>query len=189
MLTSLLSLTAACSAAYMAPTAGRPAVSQRAASGVSMGLNKKVVSFDQDGLFEGREVSMQKPPLKLLERVEELQILSSIADAGLLSAAEDAGLFSKLEAQGAFSKVEALLPLADDLKLLSTAEGLLNTPSWYLTAAAAAILAGEFGLITVVPDDNIALLGIQAVTAAAAGAGAVTLIGTSYLFSLLQGEN
>eukprot|EP00966_Prymnesium_polylepis_P206251 4779098-Prymnesium_polylepis.1 len=53
----------------------------------------------------------QKPPIKILNRVEELRVLSNLAEAGVLSAAEDAGLFSKLEAQGAFSSIEKLLPL------------------------------------------------------------------------------
>ena len=47
----------------------------------------------------------------------------------------------------------------------------------------------ETGLITVVPDDNAALLGFQVVTGLAAGAGAVTLWGASFFFSLLQGDN
>ena len=71
----------------------------------------QVVSFDQDGVFEGREISVAKAPVRLLERVEELRLLSSIADAGLLSSAEEAGVFSKLEAAGAFSTAESLLPL------------------------------------------------------------------------------
>ena len=50
--------------------------------------------------------------------------------------------FSKLEAAGAFSKAEALLPLADDLKLLSTAEALLNVPSSYLFGIASLLLVG-----------------------------------------------
>ena len=99
-------------------------------------------------------MSYDKPQVKLLERVEELRLLSSIADAGLLSSAEEAGLFSKLEAAGAFSSAEKLLPLADDLKLLSTAEYLLNVPANLLAIAGVALLAGEAGLITFVPDDN-----------------------------------
>ena len=50
--------------------------------------------------------------------------------------------FSKLEAAGAFSKAEALLPLADDLKLLSTAEALINVPSSYLFGIASLLLVG-----------------------------------------------
>merc|ERR1712031_101214 len=105
------------------------------------------------------------------------------------SSAEEAGVFSKLEAAGAFSKAEALLPLADDLKLLSTVESLLNVEAGYLFSAGAVLLLGEAALITVVPDDNVALVGLQAVTGLAAGAGAVMLFATSFLFSLLQGEN
>merc|ERR1712187_310586 len=130
--------------------------------------------------------STKTPPLKVLNRIEELRVLSNLADAGLLSAAEEAGLFSKLESQGAFSKAEKLLPLADDLKLLSTAEGLLNADSSSLIIAAAALLGAEVGLIAVVPDDNAALVALQAITGVAAGAGAVTLVAVSQLFSLLQ---
>merc|ERR1719456_345031 len=106
MLPAILALTATA----FTPATLRPAVVSRSAA-VSMQLAKKVVSFDQDGVFEGREVAVAKPPIRLLERIEELQILTSVADAGLLSAAEDAGVFSKLEAAGAFSTAEKLLPI------------------------------------------------------------------------------
>jgi len=185
---ALLTLAAAASAAYMQPIVGaRGAVSR--ASPVNMQMQKKVISFDQDGLFEGRELSIPKAPVRLLERLEELKLLTSLSEAGLLSSAEEAGVFSKLEAAGAFSKAEALLPLADDLKLLSTVESLLNVEAGYLFSAGAVLLLGEAALITVVPDDNVALVGLQAVTGLAAGAGAVMLFATSFLFSLLQGEN
>ena len=46
----------------------------------------------------------------------------------------------------------------------------------------------ETTLITVVPDDNAALIAVQAVTGVAAGAGSVVLLASAYLFSLLQGE-
>jgi hypothetical protein len=105
-------------------------------------LLPQIISFDQDGVFEGREVGVAKPPVRLLQRIEELRVLSQVSEAGLLSSAEDAGLFSKLEAAGAFSKAEALLPLADDLKLLSTAEALLNVPSSYLFGIASLLLVG-----------------------------------------------
>merc|ERR1711871_515717 len=101
-----------------APLLARVPVVSRMTQPVTMQLSKKVVSFDQDGLFEGREVASAKPQIKLLERIEELRLLSSVADAGLLSAAEEAGVFSKLEASGAIGTAEKLLPLADDLKLL-----------------------------------------------------------------------
>ena len=149
----------------------------------------QTVTFDQDGLFEGREVGFAKPPVKLLQRIEELRVLSAVADAGLLSSAEEAGVFSGLERAGAFSKIEGLLPLADDLKLLSTAEGLLNVPSSYLFGTALLILIGEASLISFVPDNTALLVGVQAVSGAAAAAAVVVLMGTSYLFSLLQGDN
>ena len=54
---ALLTLAAAASAAYMQPIVGaRGAVSR--ASPVNMQMQKKVISFDQDGLFEGRELSI-----------------------------------------------------------------------------------------------------------------------------------
>ena len=131
---------------------------------------------------------MSKPPVKLLERIEELKVLSAVADAGLLSSAEQAGVFSGLEKAGAFSFAEKLLPLADDLRLLSTAEFLLNIPANLLFFAAVFLIIGELGLISFVPDDSAALIAVQAVTGVAAGAGAVVLIGSAALFSLLQGE-
>jgi len=39
------------------------------------------------------------------------------------------------------------------------------------------------------PDDNAALIAIQAITALLAGGGTVTLFASAYFFSLLQGEN
>merc|ERR1711967_55741 len=156
----------------MQPIVGaRGAVSR--ASPVNMQMQKKVISFDQDGLFEGRELSIPKAPVRLLERLEELKLLTSLSEAGLLSSAEEAGVFSKLEAAGAFSKAEALL----------------NVEAGYLFSAGTVLLLGEAALITVVPDDNVALVGLQAVTGLAAGAGAVMLFATSFLSSLLQGEN
>merc|ERR1719409_878868 len=138
--------------------------------------SRKVIGIDQNGVYESREVAQAKPPVRLLERVEELRILSSVADAGLLSGAEEAGLFSKLEAAGAFSAAEGLLPLADDLKLLSTLEYLLNVPSSYLFGIASLLLIGEAGLIAFVPDDSALLVGLQAASGAAVGLASVTLL-------------
>lgn len=59
-------------------------------------------------------------------------------------------------------------------------------PASVLTLAALTLLAGEYGLITVVPDDSTALVALQAVTGFGAGLGAVTLLAASYLFGLLQ---
>ena len=60
----------------------------------------------------------------------------------MLSGAEEAGLFSKLERAGAFSSAEKLLPIADDLKLLSTAEKLLEIPSFALVVGAGGLVGG-----------------------------------------------
>merc|ERR1711918_332673 len=97
-----------------------------------------------------------------------------------LSGAEDAGVFSKLEAAGAFSTAEKLLPLADDLKLLSTAEALLNVPSNLLAIGGLLLLGGEFALVTAIPDDNAALIAVQLLSGLVAGGGAVVLLGSSF---------
>ena len=103
---------------------------------------------------------------------------------------------------------------ADDLKLLSTAESLLNVEANLIFVSGVVLILAEAGLIAVVPDDNAALIAIQvsrspasvgahsadgarlraaiacaqALTGLAAGAGAVTAFGAAFLFSLLQGE-
>jgi len=132
---------------------------------------------------------VQKPPLKVLTRLESLGLLTSLSETGLLSGAESAGLFSKLEAAGAFSKAEKLLPLADTFGVFGLLESLLLVDSSVLLLGAVALLVGEVGLITVVPDDNTALVALQAVTGVAAGAGAATLFGASALFGTLQSKN
>ena len=132
---------------------------------------------------------VQKPPLKVLTRLESLGLLTSLSESGLLSGAESAGLFSKLEAAGAFSTAEKFLPLADKLNVFGVLESLLLVDSSALLLGAVALLVGEVGLITVVPDDNTALVALQAVTGVAAGAGAATLFGASALFGTLQSKN
>ncbi len=132
---------------------------------------------------------MQKPPVKVLSRLESLGVLTSLSEAGLLSGAESAGLFSKLEAAGAFSAAEKLLPLADTFNVFSLVESLIMIDSSALLLGAVALLVGEVGLITVLPDDNTALVAVQAVTGVAAGAGALTLFAASALFGTLQAKN
>ena len=86
---------------------------------------------------------VQKPPLKVLTRLESLGLLTSLSETGLLSGAESAGLFSKLEAAGAFSKAEKLLPLADTFGVFGLLESLLLVDSSVLLlGGAAALLAG-----------------------------------------------
>jgi len=140
--------------------------------------------IDQYGYFEDRKPT--KDPVKILARIEELKVLSSLSEAGVLSSAEQAGLFSKLEGAGAFSSAEKLLPLADDLKLLSTAEALLQVPSGNLIALAAALVVGEVGLLYVLPDELVAL---QVASGAVVGLSAVTLVAVASLFGLLQGTD
>jgi len=152
-------------------------------------LNRKVITFDYNGVFEGREKSIEKDPVKPLTRLNELRALTTIAEAGLLSKAEDAGVFSKLESAGAFSTIEKVLPVLDDLNLLAAAESVLNVPANLLAVAGLAVLTGEAGVITVVPDDNAALIAFQVLTGLLAGAGGVTLIASSVLLSLLQGKD
>jgi len=165
--------------ALQAPLAPRPAVSGRAAS-----TTMKYTTIDRSGIF-----TPPKPdkPVKVLGRVEELGLLSTVAEAGLLSSAEEAGVFSKLEAAGAFSTIEGLLPLADDLKLLELVESLLGVEPLIIVLGAAAILAGEAGLIYYVPDDSVALIALQAVTGLAAGAAGIALLGASVVVGTLQG--
>jgi len=155
-------------------------------------LNRKVVTFvgdDGSELFESREKSVEKDPVKILTRLNELRALTKISQLGLLSKAEEAGVFSKLESVGAFSIAEKALPLLDDLKVLTVAEALLNVPANLLAAGGLIVLSGEAGLLTVVPDDNAALIAFQVLSGLLAGAGGVTLIASSVLLSLLQGDD
>eukprot|EP00316_Scyphosphaera_apsteinii_P022314 CAMPEP_0119326176 /NCGR_PEP_ID=MMETSP1333-20130426/67724_1 /TAXON_ID=418940 /ORGANISM="Scyphosphaera apsteinii, Strain RCC1455" /LENGTH=161 /DNA_ID=CAMNT_0007334405 /DNA_START=120 /DNA_END=605 /DNA_ORIENTATION=- len=91
-----------------------------------MAATKKIISFDENGVFEAREISLAKPQVFPLTRLEELKALSFISEAGLLSKAEDAGIFSKLESAGAFSTIEGLLPTIDKLGLLTLLEDALE---------------------------------------------------------------
>ena len=110
--------------AYSAPLAGRPAVTRAAAGAITMGGNQKVVGFDDiEGIpFESRELQVQRPPIKLLSRLNEIKLLTAVSELGLLSSAEEAGVFSKLEGAGAFSLIEKTLPLVEKLGLLSVLE-------------------------------------------------------------------
>jgi len=173
-----------------APYFARPAMSRAGSLSMQLGQAKSgIVSYDRDGGFENREISKEKPPVKLLNRLSELQVLTSIADLGLLAKAEEAGVFSKLEKAGGFSLLEKLLPLVDDLQLLGTLENLINVPAYVQVLLAAALLGGEAALIAAVPDDNAVLIAVQALTGLLAGGGAVTLLASAYLLSLLQGED
>merc|ERR1712008_419655 len=88
--------------------------------------------FDDSVLFEAREVSYKRPPVK---------ILTAVADAGLLSAAEDAGVFSTLENLGAFSLIEKSLPLVEKLGLLSLLEEAVDTEAGLIFTGANFLIA------------------------------------------------
>merc|ERR1711968_7967 len=82
-------------------------------------------------------MGVRREPIQLLARLAELKVASKVANLGLLTKAEDSGLFSKLEASGAFSQAEKLLPLVDELDLITTAEKAVNVPWTYFLIAAA----------------------------------------------------
>merc|ERR1711988_1084481 len=82
-----------------------------------------------------------REPIQLLARLAGLKVASKVANLGLLTKAEDSGLFSKLEASGAFSQAEKLLPLVDELDLITTAEKAVNVPWTYFLIGAAGAAA------------------------------------------------
>jgi len=192
----MLALTLAASAFAPPTLAPRPASAVRAAEplmvakqnfGPIKNPGSGVVRLDQYGDFTPRGGNT-KGPIKILSRVEELKVLSSLADAGVLSSLEASGTFTKLESAGAFSTIEKVLPLADDLKLLSTAEALLQVPSGFLLLGAVALIGGEAALLQVLPSDGVfGTVGL--VSGVAVGLGSVVLVAISFLFGLLQGKD
>jgi hypothetical protein len=97
---------------------------------MAMTATKAVGPYAAAPVADERVAAAPADEVRLPERFEELQLFSSTADASLLSAPEDAsllsapedaGLYSKLESGGAFNIAEKVLPLANDLKRLSTA--------------------------------------------------------------------
>lgn len=77
---------------------------------------------------------------------------------------------------------------ADEIGLISFVEALVNTPVTYLLLGAAGLVGLEAAIVTVVPDDNAALLAVQVLTAVLAGAGATALAGAAFAVSIVQGE-
>ena len=69
-------------AAYTPPLSA--VTTSRRAVAPSMQASKKLGSFEgfdpADGLFEAREVSYERPPVKILSRLNELKISTAIAD-------------------------------------------------------------------------------------------------------------
>ena len=70
-------------AAYTPPLSA--VTTSRRAVAPSMQVTKKLWSFEgfdpNDGLFEAREVAYQRPPVKILSRLNELKVSTAIADA------------------------------------------------------------------------------------------------------------
>lgn len=187
----MLALTTAALAFSTAPMAGRSAVGASRTAGVEM--NRKVWAFDQDGVFEGREVSIARPPVKILSRVGELQAATALAESGLLSAAEEAGVFSKLEKAGAFSLAEKALPLVEKLGLLSTFERLVNVDNGLIFTGANTLLFFPIGLFALqicafVPltTGNVPATVAEVGVDLACLVSGATLWATAYAISLLQ---
>merc|ERR1719238_2022839 len=106
--------------------------STRAVAGPSMMADRKVYGFDDETVFEAREVSITRKPVFLLSAIEGTGVATATAEAGLLSGAEEAGVFSTLEGLGAFSLIESTLPLIENLGLLSKFEALLDVEAGLL---------------------------------------------------------
>jgi len=70
-------------AAAYTPPLSAVTVSRRAVA-PSMQVTKKIWTFegfDDSVLFEAREVSYKRPPVKILSRINELKISTAVADA------------------------------------------------------------------------------------------------------------
>ena len=69
-------------AAYTPPLSA--VTTSRRAVAPSMQVAKKLWSFEafdpNDGLFEAREVAYQRPPVKILSRLNELKVSTTIAE-------------------------------------------------------------------------------------------------------------
>ena len=146
----MLAALTAVSFAYVGPL-NAPIVQQHArAARPLMGGEKKVISFenfDNDELFEVREVDKGVPPVFLLSGLEKLKAATFISETGVLTLAEENGVFTKLEELGAFSLAEKALPLIEKLRLLSFFESCLNIPNGYLFTGAITLLTFPLNLL------------------------------------------
>jgi hypothetical protein len=119
----------------------RPAMATSRSGSPEMQMKKKLYSFDNEGLWEGREVSYEREPIKLLTRLNEMEAATAISNLKLLSAAEKAGVFSKLENAGAFSFAEKFLPFVDKFKLLSILQRSADTDASIIYTISGFLLA------------------------------------------------
>lgn len=164
-------------------------------SAVRMGGNSKKYAFEnfEDGLFEAREVSIVKPPVYFLSRVNELGVLTSVSELGLLSAAAENGVFTKLESVGAFSAVESLLKtgIVEKLKLLSTFESLLDVDAGLIYTGANFCLALLPTVVTLeicgfLPKHGPGVTAVESLFCLSTGAVGVALFVAAFLVGVLQ---
>ena len=72
-----------CAASAYTPSLSAVTTSRRAVS-PSMQVSKKIITFegfDDSVLFEPREISYKRPPVKILSRINELKISTAVAEA------------------------------------------------------------------------------------------------------------
>lgn len=162
--------------------------------GLRMAAQKKVVTFDENGVFEGREVSLQTQPVYLLTRLEELGALTFVSELGLFSKAEELGVFSKLEQAGAFSKVESILPVVDKLGLLTFLETALDVEAGLQFTIANFLIVFTPTLITLqicgfvgIPNEPIKTA-LELIVCGGTFAVGAALFVLAYGVSLLQGD-
>lgn len=129
----MLALFAASSVAF-SPAGFAAPVATRAAAPLM--ADRKYINFDEDIVFEAREVSYTRKPVSLLSAIEATGVATFTAEAGVLSGAEEAGVFSTLENLGAFSLAESLLPTVESLGLLSKFEALLDVEAGLIFSVA-----------------------------------------------------
>ncbi len=132
--------------------------------------------FTKEKIFRTKQ-TVAKPSPKILSRVQDLRLLSKLEQAGLLSLLEKNGLtLSFIEKSG-------LLSTAEKFGLISAAAD-RNTPGALFTLSTALLAAGP-ALVYFTPDDNPALIAVQAIGALVCIAGgSAAFAGASLLESL-----
>jgi len=176
------------------PRRARPAMSTLRSPSPQMLIDKQVLSFDQDGVWEGREVVYKKPPPKVLTRINEIGLLSAVADIGLLSKLEEVGAFSKLEEAGAFAFIEKTLPFVDKFKLLKLVDKAIETDASTLFTISGFLLFFTPGIIALTltgflpAPEGLFIVPEGAVCGGTAAAGFV-LFPLAYLISVLQADD
>jgi len=142
--------------------------------------SKKVTSievFTKEKIFRTKQ-TVAKPSPKILSRVQDLRLLSKLEEAGVLSLLEKNGLtLSAIEKSG-------LLSTAEKFGFVSAAAD-RNSPGALFILSSVLLAAGP-ALVYFTPDDNPALLAVQAIGALACIAGGSAAFGGASLLSSLQ---